>query len=355
MTQKPDEIGDESNRRVFLAKLALAATGGAATAVAGARAEVQTPAKVALVAGGGTAAVVGAGAGVIAIPAVQRGLTYNKDKDLDGNDVPGIEDPSKYGLQDIKAVELATSQGETFLSWQSTDLKPGKQTLVFFPGNFGHLGHSPDDTYINLIKEAQKQGYQIMAVNHVGFAGSNAQPSQAAIFRGVEKTLEELQEKSIQPKDMYIVGLSMGTTLAAHAANQLAQMGVFQRDPKQHIRALLVNGALNAGVILDDTLPPIISDIAKRVWHEQLDTGKELQEMAALPPDKAKRIHVTYLRGQEDGLTPQGQVEAHEAAAKGLDFVGKEVPGTHFTKPEIMLDALKQFDIAMGNAERGGR
>lgn len=292
--------------------------------------------------GGGAKAVevaVGSAAaavGVFSIPAVQRWVTYTPNSDLDGKAVPPIQPPEAYGLEGVKAVTLETAQGEDFLTWQSTELKPGKKTLVLFPGNFGHIGQ---EQYVNYIKAAQRDGYQIMAVEHVGFAGSMATSTQAGMFRGVEKVLNELQAKGIQPKDMSLVGISMGTTLAAHAANYIADSNAFRNDDKQHIRCLMVSGALNAGVILDDMFGPI-SFVPKAVWHEQFDTGKELQTIS---PSVGKRVYVTYLRGKDDKWTPVDQVEAHRQAADHLEFAGKEVVGQHFPEASLLLDELKEM------------
>src|SRR5262249_23747631 len=153
---------------------------------------------------------------------VQHALAYSADKDLEGNPVTPIGLPKAYGLSDIVTETLRTRpENEEFLVWHSSHIQPGKKTLVLFPGNFGHLGTYK--AYASLIKQAKNKGYQILAVNHVGFAGSPAGPSQAGFFREAEQTVNWLLGKGIEAKDMYITGISMGTTIAAHASNYLAK------------------------------------------------------------------------------------------------------------------------------------
>lgn len=298
--------------------------------------------------------LVTAGAGALALPPVQR-MVYSPKTDLDGNPVGDIKTPEEYGLTGIKPVMLSTREGEEFLTWQSEEIKPNRKTLLFFTGNYGHMGHSPDNHYINLVKQAKEDGYQIIAVNHVGFAGSGASITEPGMKREAERVVELLvKEKGLKPNDISIAGLSMGTFVAAHAANHLAHLpeAAFERAGNQHIRCLLINGIRDVGVVLNKA--PIIGQYADMVWHDRLDAGKELRDMAALSGTAPKRVHVTFLRGDNDKYTPESQMQAHEDAASGLNYTGKQTPGEHFLPPEVVLASLKEMDakIQLGGALR---
>jgi len=115
--------------------------------------------------------------------------------------------PSEYELQGITAETLETSEREKFLVWHSEPFEPKKKTLILFPGNFGHLGAMEsgiDNGYVDLFKKAQAEGYQIMGVNYVGYAGIPGKPSEAAFFRGAERTIDWLIEHGLQPSDMIL-------------------------------------------------------------------------------------------------------------------------------------------------------
>lgn len=191
----------------------------------------------------------------------------------------------------------------------------------------------------------------MIAANHVGFADSTETPTPQGIFRGAGKTIAWALEQGLNPDDLKIFGISMGTTVAAHAASFLMAHKKFALDPEQaqNIRLLMANGALNSGVILDDTLLHYDSDVR----HEKIDTGNEFTKM--LRSRKNDFIFVSYIRGKEDALTPADQGPAHEQAATGLNFVQGEVEGKHFTPPAVVLSKLNELEVMKTpEVQRGG-
>lgn len=307
-----------------------------------------------LIGSGATIAGAGlTGLGALSTPGVQRGLIYQPKTNIAGAPLPNLEEPAAYGLRGIVSEELNTSAGHSLLSWHSETLEPGKKTLVFFPGNFGHLGASPargphgedlgrgdaTDAYTQFIQAAQSQGYQIMAANHVGYAGSNTDPTQGGMYQGAESVIDALLARGIAPKDMHIVGISMGAPIAAHAAAHLSQSPQFKNDPAQTIDLGLVNGLITIKIGLREMLGSAAETLADYIWHETLDTGKELRDMAA--SGNASRIRVNYIRGDSDNLTPADQTAAHKDAARGLEFKSAELPGAHYLDPVQVLNQLK--------------
>ncbi len=321
-----------------------------------------------LIFGGGATLAVGAGAAGKAYweslkkPENQRELTYfprNKLKpELESGTatIPverDIQPPETYGLSNITSEQLKTAQGEEFTLWHSKDLDPDKKTLIIFPGNFGHLGESykdaavtgADDYYISLIKKAEEAGYQIIAAEHVGFSGSNVDPTEAGIYRGVERTVEwTLKERGILPNNILLFGISMGTTLAAHAANVVSKEDAFKASNSQKIRCVLANGTIDGSVILKDVMGDYLGEKLYPDWQEKFDTGKELKEMASTA--EKQRICVHYLGSSQDKLTPKGQAEAHAKAAEGLVFSQAIAAGKHYISPETIIAELQAFEMA---------
>jgi hypothetical protein len=301
---------------------------------------------------GATAATSAAGTGCIAIPAVQRKIIYSPNGDFEGNDLPAIQEPEAYGIKNAVSEVLTTEKGHRFLTWHTTSMDPTHKTLVFFPGNGGHLGFSPakgpagealwngTDAYIKLFKQAQQQGFQVVFAQQVGFAGSNTQhPTEDNMYEGARRTIGWLLEKGFTPNTMKIAGVSMGTALAAHAANHLVHHSAFTDSPQQHIQLTLASGLIDVQAGIKEAVP-VIAPITEIVLKDRLSTGKELEAMAST--GQGNRIHVTFIRSKQDALTPASQSELHAKAANGLDFVAQEVDGMHFPSPDLLLNSFKK-------------
>lgn len=300
----------------------------------------------AIVAGG---VVVGTAAAIPNISFVQREVVYKTTTDLEGKPLPPIKQPNEYGLEGVISEKLETKSGDSFLAWRSNELQADKKTLVLFPSNGGHLGASPTKdfegnelggngtAYVDIIKEAQQNGYQVVAVNHVGYAGSSIEgsPTQAKMYEGAEAVIDKLIGDGIKPKDLHITGVSMGTAIAAHAANHLSTKSVFKDDDKQKINLTMVNGLVSVRAGLEDKFP-ILDKAVLKVWDD-LDSWKELQKLAS---NAGKLGNVAFVRGNEDPLTPENQVKAHHIASHGMNFRSETVDAVHFVKPN---DIIRQF------------
>jgi hypothetical protein len=280
----------------------------------------------------------------------QAPILFSPQKNLVGHPIEPIRSPQEYAINHVREGTLKTSEDETFSVWQSTELKPGKPTLVLFPGSVGHLGdthmgtdpNAPEkEAYVKIIKEAQKAGMQVFAANLVGFTGSNATPSEQSIYRGAEAAVDYLVSMGLKPKDLQLTGVSMGTMVASHAANHLSQMKAFKDDPEQHINLVLSNGTIStvrAAVDVKNAPETIASFITSK---NRFDAAKELQALGGSTSDAAKRIHISFLKGEDDTLTPHSHVALHREAAKGTDFVARLVPGEHFVEPTHIIGAIK--------------
>lgn len=303
------------------------------------------------------AGLVAGGIGALNTPSVQRALILSPEKDFAGNDLPPMKEPSEYGLQGVKSQILDTAAGDTFTTWQSETLEPGKKTLVLFPGNGGHLGYSPETgaggmklgegttAYIDILKEALEQGYQVIAANPVGFAGSSVagNPTEENMYAGAEATIDYALQKGIASKDLHITGVSMGTALAAHAANHLAQQVSDMETPDGKVNLTLASGLINVREGLEEfALIPNL--VVAKVW-DNLDAGKELQ---ALARRTGKQANVAFVRGAEDPATPENQKAAHQRTARGTNFRAEDIEGaSHYVTPK---DILRQFDeLERGN------
>lgn len=313
--------------------------------------------------GSGVAAI-GAIAGTTVMPSIQKSQTYFPNTNLEGDPIEPIKSPSEYGLKGITSETLYTSQNEDFLVWYSDSLQKGEKTLLLFPGSVGHLGNDPDQgehwgktAFIQLIQRAQSEDYQIIAVNHVGFSGSKASPSEAGLFREVETIADWALNKGLKPRDLSIMGSSMGTTLAAYAAKHLSEKPVFKNDKEEKIQFLMVGGVVDASVVIHQEMPPVVSHWLESVWWEKFDTKQILNDLGNSPNNS--RIRAINLRGREDAFTPADQVGVMRDAGKGIALVSQEVSGTHMPDLEHVMNALKMLRVPkdlrelQDNANRG--
>lgn len=291
-------------------------------------------------------------------------MQFHPNDNFEGGAIPAINAPKDYGLEGIAQLTIKTQKNEDFLLWKSRKLTPGKPTLVLFPGSVGHLGDThmgknpgSEDTlaYVRLIKEAQKNGMQVVAVNHVGYANSTSAPSQEAFHREAETTMDYLLGEGFKPNDIYTVGISLGTNIASHAAQHLSQKSAFKRDSKQHINLLLSSGTISAPAAINDSIPILPKPYLNHILHQQFNTGQELRAMAA-NTDTTGRIHVHYVRATDDEHTPAYHENEHRQAAGGLDFSASEATGGHFMPAEaIMAQVMKQRQETMQRGSASGR
>ncbi len=314
----------------------------------------------------GAGAVVGLGAAAatgahlyLSNETVQHGLTYRPKINDAGSAIEPIKEPLQYGLENLVTETLFTHDTEDFLIWRSEDFDRKKPTLMFYPGGIGHLGdtHMGEDplenkyAYIDYIKRAQQEGWNIIACNHVGYADSDATPNQHAIFRGVERSIEyALIEARLQPNDLRIFGISFGGPLACHAAKYLSTVfPSFKNDPTQHIHFIAANSAIDIPSISHD-LTGIPEGYVRSIWNgnEMYDAAAELRAMGSLPKQQRMRVHGAYLSGSNDELTNSRHADFHKEAGKNLGEYGLRsftVPGKHFIDFDDVIDKFTTLKL----------
>jgi len=291
---------------------------------------------------------------------IQNTLIFRNKTDFTNTLIPPLQEPKTYApLQNSNIISkiLTTQSNDNFTLWHSEQLDPNKKTFIFFPGNGGHLGYSPthgwgreylgaEDAFLQTLKEANNQNYNVIAPNYVGYPGStNETTSEAQIYKGLERTIDWALEQNLPPHTLHLAGVSLGTTMATYAANYLADTAQFQNQPKNQktITLLLMNGILDApktGMFLLFGIPKHLPPSPK--WHIQLNTGKMLQDLNTKIGQNGR---IAFLRGAEDPATHISQIQAHRDAAKGMHFYAEDIPDmNHYLEPQKIFEIFNKME-----------
>lgn len=137
----------------------------------------------------------------------QRTIMYLPD----GNTVA----PESVGLARAEVIAVATRDGERLVGWFISP-SAGQPLLLYFHGNAGNLGDLA--TRFDALTAG---GSGLLAIDYRGFGGSSGQPSEAGLALDAGAAYTEARTRGYAPKDIVIVGESLGTAVAVALAAQV--------------------------------------------------------------------------------------------------------------------------------------
>jgi uncharacterized protein len=108
---------------------------------------------------------------------------------------------------------IKTSDGETIIGWY-IPAKADKPTILFFPGNAGHL-----PWLLDRYQNAHAEGLGILAVAYRGYSGSTGVPSEEGLHRDAQAAHDWLKAR-VKPDDIIIHGVALGGTVATKLASE---------------------------------------------------------------------------------------------------------------------------------------
>lgn len=127
----------------------------------------------------------------------------------------GLENPASYGLHDVSAGKLQTSDGESLDYWYAA-AKNDMPTILYFHGNGGHIGYRAD-----FIRAAQDQGFGIFLPSYRGYGSSTGHPTEKGLYEDARTAYEHLTEQEGIAKDRLIIyGESIGSAVAIELARK---------------------------------------------------------------------------------------------------------------------------------------
>ena len=134
-----------------------------------------------------------------------------------------LDDSIKFNYDEI-FVEV--EEGLRLKSWFiKKDLKKNK-TVVFFHGNAGNLSNR---TY--KLNELYKLNLNILIPAWRSFSGNSGQPTENNLYFDAKKTIEWLNSKGIESKNIILYGESLGTGVAVELGQQNIFHGLILESP----------------------------------------------------------------------------------------------------------------------------
>jgi len=134
----------------------------------------------------------------------QRSLMYHPSS--------GLMDPVAHGLPEMTRVTLETDDGLALTSWYKT-AEEGKQSLIYFHGNAGHIGHRAGK-----VKPYLDAGYGVLLVSYRGYGSNPGSPTEENLIRDGKAALAFLKSQNVPLFMTVLYGESLGTGVAVAVA-----------------------------------------------------------------------------------------------------------------------------------------
>lgn len=145
---------------------------------------------------------------------------------------PGHLDPKVSQLYHVNVVNLTTKDGLSIKSWYRP-AKPGKPTLLYLPGNYGHLSHR---AYLFKIYPAGQFG--LLLVGYRGFSGNPGKPTEQGLYNDGRAAVQFLRSHGIPLCRIVLFGDSLGSGVAVQLATEFHVGAVILKSPYSSLVAV---------------------------------------------------------------------------------------------------------------------
>lgn len=122
--------------------------------------------------------------------------------------------PQALGLSGVTEERVTTPDGESIVLWYQ-GAQPGQPTVLFFHGNGGEIADRAER-----FAFLQAQGFGVMFVSYRGYGGSTGSISEQGLVTDAFTAYDVLRGKGIAPRDIMLLGESLGTGVAVQLAAQ---------------------------------------------------------------------------------------------------------------------------------------
>jgi uncharacterized protein len=128
---------------------------------------------------------------------------------------PIYTSPAEVGLSDVQELTLATLDGAKIKAWYSP-ARPSRATILFCHGKGGNMASRAKRwTYY------VERGYGVMFFDYHGFGGSEGVPTEEHLKSDARAAYDWLRDKQIAPKDIALIGESLGSGVCTMLATQV--------------------------------------------------------------------------------------------------------------------------------------
>jgi fermentation-respiration switch protein FrsA (DUF1100 family) len=148
--------------------------------------------------------------------------------------ITGVQQTPAAAALPFVDLKIPTADGETLHGWW-LEAPDARAQVVFFHGNGGNLS-----LWLDVIVEARRRGFSVLAVDYRGYGASTGRPSEKGLYRDADASVRYLAERlrSAESPVLYW-GRSIGSPVAAHAANVIVPDGLVLESPMPNVRTLL--------------------------------------------------------------------------------------------------------------------
>jgi uncharacterized protein len=230
--------------------------------------------------------------------------------------------PRDYGL-DFETHEIDTEDGERLYAWWVPARDAGGTILVLH-GNAGNISHRVDH-----LSVLHRLGYSSLIIDYRGYGQSSGSPSEAGTYRDAEAAWRWLVSRGVAPKDIVILGESLGGAVAAWLAARVTP------------RALVLVSSFTSAPDLGAQLYPFLP--VRLLSRFSYDTVGALRRVQA---------PVLVVHSPDDDVIPYSHGRALFAAANEpkqfLGIRGAHNDGFLFTREEWAAELRAFLERAAG-------
>jgi uncharacterized protein len=211
----------------------------------------------------------------IAVPALARVMAVPKIS-LYVPDPAYHGKPKDFGLEGMETVKVRTAEGLELEAWFQAPPDKGK-VIVFFPGNAGNLSNR-----WGFAGSYVRHGYGVYMCEYPGYGGNPGTPSEQTLYAAGRAGLKWLGENGFKPKDLIILGESIGSGVAVQMA--------LETPP--------------AYMVLESAFTSIVDVMKYR--HPDLPVETMFDDNKFDNLDKMARVktHILFVHGEKDSLIP---------------------------------------------------
>jgi fermentation-respiration switch protein FrsA (DUF1100 family) len=190
----------------------------------------------------------------------------------------------------VEQVSIPTDDGQQLQSYW-IPRSDSRRALIYFHGNAGNISHRLADL-LNL----SRMKLNVLGLGYRGYGASTGSPSEAGIYRDGQAALHFVTaEKDFDPNRIYLLGRSIGSTVAVEVARRQALAGVILVTPMTTARAVakanglglfsaLAGDAFNNSGKINELNAPLLIIHGTRDEIIPFRLGRELFDQA--PPPK---------------------------------------------------------------------
>lgn len=123
--------------------------------------------------------------------------------------------PAAFGVPQMRAETVRTSDGLDLLSWWSPPVRSGLPVVAFFHGNAGHLG-----VRAFKVRPFLERGWGVLLLAWRGYSGNGGSPTEDGLYDDGRAALRFLAAKGIKAENVAIYGESLGSGVAVQVATE---------------------------------------------------------------------------------------------------------------------------------------